>query len=405
MTDEAGPRLSYVGLRRPPELRPAPAPGDEPELVAAIRAEIAAGGPMTFARFMALALYHPELGYYATGRRGPGREGDFLTAPESHPLFGWAVARQLEEAWNRMGRPGTFTVREFGAGTGALAAGIVDGLARTGSPLRAAIRYRVAERGLDRVRQVRERLAAAGARGILEEDDGGPIVGAVVANEVLDALPVHRLVGGPKGELRESFVGLGSGEALVEVEGPPSTPALAERLDGEGIRLAPGQRAEISLDVDAWIAEAARGLARGLLLLVDYGHPAADLYAPTRGSLLRAYVRHRVHGDPFANIGRQDLTAHVDLTAVERAAAAAGLTHLGTTTQAAFLAGLDVGELLAGIRDDPSTSVADYLAARSALVRMLDPTATGRFAVLVFARDLAPDPPLRGLAYRLPGVP
>ncbi|MBI3745070.1 MAG: SAM-dependent methyltransferase, partial [Chloroflexi bacterium] len=166
--------------------------------------------------------------------------------------------------------------------------------------------------------------------------------------------------------------------------------------------LLPGQAAEICLAVDDWVEATAARLGRGLLVLIDYGHPAAALYEPTRGSLLRAYVGHRVHDDPFRNIGRQDLTAHVDLTAVEAAAARAGLDHLGTTTQAEFLAGLEIGDLLHVLRADPAIDLGDQLAARSAVVRLLDPRATGRFAVLLFARDLPPGPPLRGLAFRMP---
>ena len=392
-----------LGLRRPGDLRPRPDPGHDPALLDLIRAEIRAAGPMTFARFMELALYHPELGYYATGTRGPGRDADYLTAPESHPIFGWAVARQLHEAWDRLGRPARFTVRELGAGRGALAAGIVEGLRRSGSPLRDALRYRIAERSSRRERQVAERLASLGAVDLLEPDDGAAITGAVLANEVLDALPVHRVEGRADGGLDELYVGLDGAGSMTTIAGPPSDDGLRARLDDEGIRLAAGQRAEICLEIDGWVARAASGLDRGLVLLVDYGHPAAALYDPARGSLLRAYVRHRVHDDPLVNVGRQDLTAHVDLTAVTSAAAAAGLDHLGTTTQAAFLAGLEAGEDLVALQADPATTLQAYLNARSALFRMLDPGATGRFAVLAFGRDLPAEPPLAGLAYRLPG--
>jgi SAM-dependent MidA family methyltransferase len=391
------------GLRRPDDLRPALDPGHEPALLALIQDEIRVAGPMTFARFMEVALYEPAHGYYASGRRGPGRSADFLTAPEAHPIFGWTVAHQLEEVWLRLGRPDPFTIREPGAGSGALAAAIVGGLARSGAPLRAALRYRVSERGADRGRQVWERFAALGAEDILQPDDGRPITGAVIANEVLDALPVHRVEGRADGGIAELFVGLGDDGTLVTIAGPPSTPALGQRLEREGIRLVPGQRAEVCLALDGWVAETAGGLERGLLLLIDYGHPATALYEPARGSLLRAYVNHRVHDDPFANIGRQDLTAHVDVTAVERAGKAAGLEHLGTTTQAAFLAGLGIGELLVGLQGDPAATLQAYLEARSAVVRMLDPGVTGRFAVVAFGRGLPGDPPLAGLAYRAPG--
>ena len=390
-----------VGLRRPEDLVPRPDPGDDPVLADLIRGEIRANGPITFARFMELALYHPEHGYYATSLRGPGRTADFMTAPESHPIFGWAIARQLEEVWDRLGRPERFTVREFGAGSGALAAGIVDGLGRSGSALRGALRYRIAERGPGRERQVLARLEEVDGVDVFEADDGRPIVGAVLANEVVDALPVHRVVGLDPGGLAEVFVNVGSDGGFAAREQAPSSPELAARLEREDVHLAPGQHAEICLELDGWLTEAARGLLRGLLMLIDYGHPAAALYHPDRGSLLRAYVHHRVHDDPFRNVGRQDLTAHVDLTAVEMTARAAGLDLLGTTTQAEFLAGLGAGELLVALQGNDTSDLAAYLAARSALFRLLDPAATGRFAVLLFGRKL-PDPsPLRGLAFRL----
>ena len=396
MTDEP-----IVGLRRAEDLSPRPEPGDDPILVALIRAEIEAEGPMTFARFMELALYQPDHGYYASGGRGPGRTADFLTAPESHPIFGWTVAGQLEETWERFGRPPEFTVREYGAGTGALAAGILGGLVRAKSGLCDVIRYRIAERAPDRERQVLASLSAVGAAEAFESDDGQPIVGAIIANEVMDALPVHRVVGTADGGIREVFVTISSDASFDVVEGEPSTPRLAARLADDLVTLAPGQLAEVCLELDAWIAQAAAGLERGLMILIDYGHPAEALYSPERGSLLRAYTHHRVHDDPFRNVGRQDLTAHVDLTAVERAAATGGLDHFGTTTQAEFLTGLGAGDLLVGLQSEPSIDMGAYLEARSALFRLLDPSATGRFAVQLFGRSLPASPPLRGLAFRM----
>ncbi|HET9681412.1 MAG TPA: SAM-dependent methyltransferase, partial [Candidatus Limnocylindrales bacterium] len=152
----------------------------------------------------------------------------------------------------------------------------------------------------------------------------------------------------------------------------------------------PGQAAEICLAIDEWVASAAAPLERGLFLLMDYGYPAAELYTAARGSTLRAYHRHRVHADPLVAIGRQDLTAHVDLTAVEQAAAGVGLRLVTRTRQADYLAGLGLGELLVGLQSGPDASLESYLAARSAVVRMLDPRGTGAFAVLEFLRSSAP---------------
>lgn len=393
-----------VGLRRAPDLDPsAPLPPGDPALVAEITGEIRATGPMTFARFMALALYHPDAGYYTRSDApdlGPGRRGDFLTAPEGHPIFGWAVARHLEAVWAALGRPGRFVVREHGAGSGALAAGILDGLRRSGSELAGAIRYQATDASAARLEQLVRRLDEDGLAGLLEPVDDTPEAGAILANELLDALPVHRVEGTPDGRVLERYVGVDDDGTLREVPGPLSTASIAVRLADEGIRLEPGQVAEVCLALDGWVAAAAGPLARGELLVIDYGHPAATLYEPARGSTLRAYHRHRVHADPFAAIGRQDLTAHVDLTALERAAAAAGLQPIGRTSQARFLDDLGVGELLVGLQSEPATTLQGYLEAKSALVRMLDPRATGAFAVLGFGRGLdraaGPGAPLRG---------
>jgi SAM-dependent MidA family methyltransferase len=329
---------------------------------------------------MERALYEPGLGYYTRGVGRPGRAGDFLTAPETHPIFGWAIARQLEELWHILGRPDPFVVREHGAGGGALRDAILGGLARDGSPLHAALGYETVEVGDDTTR--------------------APIVGAVLANELLDALPVHRVVG-RDGALRELYVDWADG-AFVEREGDPSTPHLGQRLRDEGVVLADGQRGEISLAIDDWTTRVAQELERGMLLLIDYGYAATELYSPRRadGTLL-AYVRHRAHDDPFRNVGRQDLTAHVDLTAVERAATTARLTRVGVTTQAEFLVGLGIGEMLSEIQADPSTSIETYLMLRSSVVRLLDPAATGKFAVMGFGRELPPDAQFRGFGFRL----
>jgi len=393
--DRAAAASVEAGLRRVTELEPgAPLPDSDPRLVERIAAEIRRDGPMPFARFMEIALYDPEAGYYTAGRgtdergTGPGRAADFLTAPESHPLFGWAVARHLESVWAALGRPPRFVVREHGAGTGALAAGVLDGLRRSSSPLLDAIRYQPLDASGPRLAALTKRLEGAGLAAHLEAPHDRPEAGVVVANELLDAMPVHRVEGGPDGALLERFVTLAPDGAFGTELGPPSTPELQARLDAEGVRLAPGQPAEICLAIDDWLAGAVEALDRGELLLIDYGYPAPELYSPDRGSTLRAYHRHRVHADPLVAIGRQDLTAHVDLTAVERAAIAAGLEPIGRTRQADFLAALGAGELLVALQSDPSIDLARYLEARAALVRMLDPRVTGGFAVLAFGRSL-----------------
>jgi SAM-dependent MidA family methyltransferase len=391
------------GLRRipPPDLE---AVGQDEDLAQRIRAEIERDGPITFARFMDLALYDPAGGYYRSEEARPGRGGDFLTAPETHPVFGATLARFVEDAWQRLGRPARFVVREYGAGDGALAIAVLTALREAGSELLYVIRYQPVEVDPRRVAAFEYHVSGAGFGAAVEQADDRPVTGLILANEVLDALPVHRVV--QRGaELLESRVGL-DGTRFIDVETAPSTPALFVRLAAEGITLADRQRAEICLALDDWVSEAAAGLGTGALLVIDYGYPAIELYDPVKRSegTLRAYLRHRVHDDPYIHVGHQDLTAHVDVDAVQRAATGAGLAHLGTTTQAEFLVGLGMDELLRKIQSDPSTTMEAYLAVRSAVMRLLDPAAMGRFRVMAFGRDWpggTEAPPLAGFGYRV----
>jgi len=373
-------------------------PESDGPLVATIRAEIEDSGPITFARFMELALYHPERGYYATRDDRGSRTGDFLTAPETHPIFGRVVGRQLHEMWELSGRPTPYRLLEYGAGSGVLALDVLRGLVADGSELQKALRYRPVEVSVERSESIQRRLADDGF-GANVERDGAAGSGCVLANEFLDALPVHRVLE-REGRLQEVFVGWRDGH-FVELPETPSSQALAERLAAEGVRLADGQTAEICLGLDAWAADTAVRLERGFMLLIDYGYPAAELYAPTRGGgTLRAYTRQRAHADPFVAIGRQDLTAHVDVTAVTTALAARGWRAVGETRLADFLVALGVEDLLGSIRADPATSPAEYLALRSGLVRMLDPRALGNFRVMAFGRGVPEGPVLRGFAGR-----
>jgi SAM-dependent MidA family methyltransferase len=382
--------------------------GEDAALVDRIRAEILRDGPIPFARFMELALYDPDGGYYRSTTARPGRGGDFLTAPELHPIFGLTLSRLVAEVWERLGRPRPFTIREYGAGTGTLALALLEGFRTAHPDLAEVVAYGPIEVEPDRIAALASQLAQAGWKDVLVEarESATPIDGLVLANEVLDALPAHR-VRQRGAALRELAVELTPDGRLIEVEVEPSTPALAGRLADEGITLVDGQTAEICLALDDWVATASAGLRRGLLLLIDYGAPAPDLYDPVRrrDGTLRAYLRHQVHDDPYRHVGRQDLTAHVDVTAVERAAGRAGLETVGITTQAEALVGLGIEERLRAIQADPATTLDEYLVVRSALMRMLDPAAMGRFRVMGFGRGWPAGPLSAAFAYRLPERP
>lgn len=373
--------------------------GEDAELVELLRDEIRRAGPITFARFMDRALYEPGHGYYRRDEPGPGRGGDFITAPELHPIFGAAVGRLVAQAWEALGRPTPFTLTEPGAGTGAMAAGLLAVLRDDGSPLLDAIRYRPVEVEAARLGVLRARLEAEGLARTVDDSPAPaePVeLGAVIANEVLDALPVHRVVG-RRGGIRELVVGLDARGGFTALEAEPTTPLLAARLDAEGVALPDGQATEVCLAVDGWLAAAARHLARGIMVLIDYADEPSALHGPGRPTgTLRAFARHAVGSDPFRHVGRQDLTATVDLAAVRAAAAGAGLAPLGETT---------AGELLAAAGDDlprrylrrPGASLQDALSLRSALARLLDPRGMGGFRVLVFGRAMPPDTALEAL--------
>jgi SAM-dependent MidA family methyltransferase len=375
---------------------------------AAIRAEIARRGPIPFADFMALALGHAEGGYYAVAAARPTRVGDFLTAPELHPVFGAALARQVAEAWERLGRPTPFTLLEYGAGAGTLALAILAGLRDDGSPLADTLAYAPVELNRHRLAELGARAAAAGLAVVDPvAADAAPIAGVVLANEYLDALPVHLLeVRG--GRPREVRVAVGADGALKETLDEPSDPGLRglERLAREGIALVEGQRLEVRPVVDAWAREVGRRLAVGLVLVLDYGAPAVDLYGPRRrAGTLMTYRGHVAEGDagaPYRDVGERDITAHVDTTALGAALLRAGLDLLGETSQAELLVGCGLEELVQRRRAG-LVQAAEALELRSAVGRLLDPRHLGGFRALLAGRGIASEPPLRALSYRGPG--
>jgi SAM-dependent MidA family methyltransferase len=379
------------------------------ELVSLIRAEIESSpdGRITFARYMERALYEPELGYYRSAADRPTDAGDFLTAPETHAIFGWTLARRIESLWAELGRPRPFQLIEYGAGSGTLALSILDGFRRHGATgLLDAVRCEPVESNPHRLADLRERFETAGLAGSLGPAGSPaigsvPVVGVILANEFLDAMPVRRVVV-LGGKLRELFVtwSAGSGDAdaagrggeaaggFTEVAAEPSTLELAARLEDDAVELAEGQVAEISLGLAPWLDEVSARLDRGFVLAIDYGYEAAELYGPRRlaGSLL-GYRGHRAETDPFAAPGLTDLTAHVDFTAVQRLAAARGFRTVSLTTQSELLVAAGLEEELLALQASPDLTLANYTRARSGIVRMLDPRHMGRFRVLLLSRS------------------
>ncbi len=366
-----------------------------------VAAEIAEHGPITFHRFMELALFDGEVGYYARADAGPGAERDYLTSSELHSGFAALLSTQLVEMWRKLGEPDPFWLVEAGPGTGTFAEDLLNVADALQPRFAAALRVGLLEASAA-LRQIQEaRLGSFGPRvrwlepGAEGDQALGP--GCVFANEVMDALPVHRVAMTEAG-LQEIFTDAAPG-GFADALGPLSTPAIAEQLAASGGRLAPGEAGEVNLDAGRLIARLARLVDPGYLVLLDYGEPATLLYGPRfpRGTL-RCYWRHTVNHEPYRRIGLQDITAHVDLTAVTRAAESVGLTLMGATRQARLLRRLGFGQLVASLERQRLPRVIER-AHRVALALLVDPRELGNLAALVFGREV-PTEPLLGFAAR-----
>lgn len=357
-------------------------------LVELLRRRIEAEGIITFHDFMETALYHPQQGYYAT-RQPMGREGDYLTSPEVHPIFGALVGKQLCQLWQLMGEPRAFDVVEQGAGTGLLARNILRWAARRRPRFFEAIRYRIVEISPALRRRQREMLApAAEGRAEWLGDLPEAFEGCLLSNELIDSFPVHRIVHQDR-QLLEMYVLYRDGR-FEELLGRASTPRIAEYFADLGFWPGAGCLAEVNLRALDWMAAAAKALRRGFVLTFDYGYPAEELYAPWRrdGTLL-CFYRHNPSSDPYARIGRQDLTAHVDFTSLMRTGEAHGLEVAGFTSQARFLANLGIGAGVEAVARESPTALEEYYARRRAAQELIDPAGLGRIRVLAQRKGVA----------------
>lgn len=354
-------------------------------LVSRLRSLIEAqDGWISFATYMAEALYAPGLGYYSGGAHKFGPGGDFITAPELTPLFGQALAAQVQQIM-ALSAP---HIIEAGAGTGLLAADLLLELEHRGALPDSygilEVSGELRERQFDTLATKAPHLASR-----VRWLDGLPehFSGALVANEVLDVMPVHLVAWRPDG-IFERGVALGSDGNFVWAD-KPATGKVAEAAaaldvpqpeEGEYV-------SEINLAGRAWIAEWAARLERGAMLLVDYGYPRAEYYLDSRGTgTLLCYFRHHAHGDPFMWPGLNDITAFVDFTAIAEAGFEAGLDVLGYTNQATLLFNCGLLECLA--RRAPEDSI-DYIRASKAVQRLTGPHEMGElFKVIALGKDI-----------------
>jgi SAM-dependent MidA family methyltransferase len=379
-------------------------------------------GPLTVAAFMDLALYDPQFGYYARAARRSGRAGDFFTSVDVGALFGELLELQLAEMATLLQGSGFrvqgsgFDLVEAGAGNGRLSADILRAAKRDHPAFYDAIHVHLVEASAEARRGQPESLGEVAGR-LESSSDALPeaFEGALIANELLDAFPVHQVVMREEG-LREVYVDVArsfhvappfqghdrgaESSALQLVEGPPSTPALAAYLDRLGIALEAGWRAEINLRALGWIRDAARRLQRGFIVLIDYGHDARELYSASHaGGTLTTYAAHRSAGPESADPaprwlrrpGEQDITSHVDFTSVTQIAEAEGLTTIALLDQTYFLLGLveSAGRAFDDLKD------------RLALKTLLMPGGLGStHKVLILGKGVG-TPKLKGCSFRV----
>jgi len=363
-------------------------------LVQHIREEMdACGGSVDFMRFMELALYAPGLGYYSAGHRKFGVTGDFITAPEIGSAFARCLSRQCGQVFAQLAKA---EILEVGAGSGALTADLLSALADSGQLPQ---RYLILELSAD----LRARQAAHLARTIpdiarrvqwLDQLPRGGFRGIVIANELLDAIPTQRFCWQSDGPKLLHVTWAHDRFAWHEVSAPRTLAALiSARMDASSLQ--PGYTSEVNLQAEAWVHSIAQIMEAGVVLVIDYGFPRAEFYHPDRHSgTLMCHYRHRAHDDPLVLVGLQDITAHVEFTAIAEAGRNSGLSVLGYTSQAAFLLATGITEQ---VREPAQGDVKAQMRLAQEIKKLTLPHEMGElFKVMALGRGLSS--PLLGFA-------
>ncbi|HWB60564.1 MAG TPA: SAM-dependent methyltransferase [Chthoniobacteraceae bacterium] len=358
-----------------------------PALIEFIVDRIRRGGAVTFRWFMEQALYHPEHGYYASGKAATGRAGDFFTNVSVGPLFGRLLGMQFREMWERMGAPGDFAIVEQGANDGQFARDVLEALQVDSPEFARAARYMIVEPFPALEQRQRNMLAGFPRvewRGSLENT--GPFRGVHFSNELVDAMPVH-LVKFAAGEWRERVVDWREGE-FAWGDAPLSTERLSMHLEKLPRDTGENYTTEVNIAALEWIGTLATRMEAGYVLVADYGHPRAVYYAPERaGGTLACYSRHRRGDDPLRNIGLTDITAHAEFTSLAECAVSCGLRLAGYADQHHFMTGL-------GKDAFPDTDTPPDAARRKAMrefTTLMHPTFMGRnFKFLALEKNLPP---------------
>jgi SAM-dependent MidA family methyltransferase len=354
---------------------------------------------ITFAEFMNLALYHPDYGYYGSGQVAIGAKGDFFTSSSLGADFGELLAEQLAEMWLILDYPKPFQVIEMGAGLGDLAIDILNYWQSNYPDLLQNLEYSIIEESSSLITTQQEKLQPWREKGInlswknWSDLAKNSVTGCFFSNELIDAFPVHQVIWRDH-QLQEIYVGENQGE-LIEVIAELSTSKLLNYFQQVQINLDSGDypegyRTEINLQAFDWLNRISQKLKQGYLLSIDYGYSAQKYYHPQRSQgTLQCYYQHRYHTDPLVNLGLQDITTHVNFTALENQGKSLGLETLGFTQQGLFLMSLGLGDRLMELSTG-KFNFAEIFKRRDALHQLIDPTGLGKFGVLLQAKGLTP---------------
>ncbi len=365
---------------------------------------------ITFAEYMDLALYHPQSGYYASSAARISESGDFLTSPHLAPDFGEMLTLQLYQIWQILGEPQLFNIVEMGAGQGLLAAQILEYSSRVDLNFCQSIDYIIIEAAPAMLVAQQVRLKDLPVRWCEWTDiPDRSISGCFLSNELIDALPVHQVVVVEQ-QLQEVYV-TNSDDELVFIEtiAELSTDKLAEYWQLNQIDLLSGKypdryRTEVNLAALGWLEQVFKKLQRGYIISIDYGYTADRYYNPMRSQgTLQCYYQHAHHNDPYINIGNQDLTAHVDFTALDLHGELLGLHTVGFIQQGLFLMALGLGSRIAAISNSSGGDIQSLLRRRQNLHQLIDPMGLGKFGVLIQSYGLTPQEQKIGLIGLSPG--
>ncbi|MCH2048335.1 MAG: class I SAM-dependent methyltransferase [Trichodesmium sp. ALOHA_ZT_67] len=350
---------------------------------------------ITFAEYMDLVLYHPQYGYYATHPVNIGKQGDFLTSPHWGSDFGELLAEQFLQMWHILQRPNNFTIVEMGAGQGILAEQILGYLKQKHLDFFQTVEYLIVEKSEVLKVQQKQILQSYQVRwSDWDKISHSSITGCFFSNELVDAFPVHKFRIEER-EIKEIYVSSNSQGKFVEITDKISTPEIAEYFNLVDIDLlsfvdVEGYQSEVNLQALDWIKIVSNKLLKGYLLTIDYGYQAVRYYNPVRKEgTLQCYYQHHRNNDPYWNVGRQDITAHVDFTALEKQGNLLDLETLGFTKQGLFLMALGLGDRLNELSNNQGFSVEEVFRRREALHSLIDPIGLGNFGVLVQSKSLS----------------